>query len=64
MTTSKEHLRRRIVTACDTVPPITWTAEELGAVVSVLEGILRERERQTANVVHVATWNRKRPIPV
>jgi molybdopterin synthase catalytic subunit len=51
MSDDPESLRRRIVAACDIVPPITFTAEELGAVVAVFEGIVRDRESQTANVV-------------
>lgn len=36
-------LRDRVVAACDAIPPATWTAAELGAVVFVLECIVKGR---------------------
>lgn len=39
-----ESLRRRIVVACRIVPPITFTAEELGALVRAVEAIVQGRK--------------------
>ncbi|CAN5396881.1 hypothetical protein BH09ACT8_BH09ACT8_45860 [soil metagenome] len=47
-----ESLRRRIVTACDSVPLITYTAEELGALVMVIEAIVQRRKELGPDIVY------------